>query len=51
MDNVLYYVSKIAGAVGLTIFGCVAMAYDQNELAGVCAGALATWILKNGIQK
>ena len=41
-------VKDLAGAIGLTIAGVVAIMYGQSELAGVCFGALATWILKNG---
>lgn len=42
-------VSKIVGAVGLTVLGVIAMHYNYSELAGVAVGALGTWILRNGV--
>jgi len=46
MDNKM--VKDVVGAMVLGVCGCICVVYNARELAGVCFGALATWILKNG---
>lgn len=48
MNMDLKSLEKITGAIMIGIGGIAAMHYGYGELAGVCFGALATWVLKNG---
>jgi hypothetical protein len=41
---------QIVTVVCLTIGGCYAMHLGQNEIAGVCFGAIASWGLINGVK-
>jgi len=41
---------KIVGAIVLGAVSAMALHYGYAELAGVGIGALATWVLKNGIE-
>ena len=47
-------VSLKVGSVGAVVLGGVAVVcvyFGETELAGVAIGAIATWLLKNGVNK
>ena len=42
-------VKQCISVVALLIGGIASLYYKQNELAGVCFGAIASWGLINGV--
>lgn len=45
------YLKHIAIGAFLTIGGCVALCVRENTVAGTCFGALAGYVIKNGVVK
>jgi len=46
----MWKLEKVIGAIVLGVLSVAALHYGETELAGVGIGALATWVLKNGVE-
>jgi len=42
------FIVEIAAVVSLAAGGCVALIVGNDTVTGVCFGAIATWLVKNG---